>query len=234
MKRTICTIGIGILLLFVLTAMVSGKRVVTDNKTPAKQNVETTPAVASSRISTYESVTPVHEDVHQPQATGVLINENEPPLIEGAVGEINVPAAASAMEPGAYDIPWQSINAGGDDLSSDNYQMSFSVGQSVIGHATSENYEAGIGYWYGAGGNGGPCDCGLSGDVNHDASTDPLDVSYLVNKVFLSQDALYDYTATCSYPNGDVNCDGSADPLDVSYLVNKVFLSQDALCDRCP
>ncbi len=77
------------------------------------------------------------------------------------------------------------------------------------------------------------CVCGLKGDVNHDGSTDPLDVSYLVNKVFLSQDALHDYTGTCTYPNGDVNCDSSTDPLDVSFLVNKVFLSQDALCDRC-
>jgi hypothetical protein len=139
----------------------------------------------------------------------------------------------STLEPTAYEIPWQSINAGGDDLSSDNYRMMFSVGQSVIGYATSDNYETGIGYWYGAGG-GGPCDCGLSGDVNNDGSADPLDVSYLVNKVFLSQDELHDYTATCSYPNGDVNCDSSADPLDVSYLVNKVFLSQDELCQRCP
>jgi hypothetical protein len=79
-----------------------------------------------------------------------------------------------------------------------------------------------------------PCDCGTNGDVNHDVSTDPLDVSYLVNKVFLDQDALHDYTATCPYPNGDVNCDSSTDPLDVSYLVNKVFLDQDALCARCP
>jgi hypothetical protein len=149
--------------------------------------------------------------------------------------EVSPVTDESTLEPAAYEIPWQSINAGGDDLSSDNYQMMSSVGQSVIGYATSDNYEAGIGYWYGVGGDGGgPCDCGTSGDVNHDASTDPLDVSYLVNKVFLSQDALYDYTATCSYPNGDVNCDGSADPLDVSYLVNKVFLSQDALCERCP
>jgi len=78
------------------------------------------------------------------------------------------------------------------------------------------------------------CYCGGPGDVNNDGSTDPLDVSYLVNKVYLGQDALHDYTATCPYPNGDVNCDDSADPLDVSYLVNKVYLGQDALCDRCP
>jgi hypothetical protein len=54
-----------------------------------------------------------------------------------------------------------------------------------------------------------------------------------VNKVYLEQDALYDYSATCPYPNGDVNCDDDTDPLDVSYLVSKVYQEQDALCDRC-
>ncbi len=215
MKRTILAIAVGILLLFVLTAVVSGRRVVTDDKKPAKAEQQATESETPN--------TPVHvevpaisgEDVHQPQVAAPSTEE-------------------STLEPADYDIPWQSINAGGDDLSSDNYRMMFSVGQSVIGHATSDNYEAGIGYWYGAGGDGGPCDCGLAGDVNHDASADPLDVSYLVNKVYLSQDALHDYTATCPYPNGDVNCDDSTDPLDVSYLVNKVYLSQDALCERCP
>ncbi|MFC1475762.1 hypothetical protein ACFLQW_02015 [Candidatus Zixiibacteriota bacterium] len=80
----------------------------------------------------------------------------------------------------------------------------------------------------------GGCDCGIKGDVNFDASTDPLDVSYIVNAVYLSLDAMHDYTATCPYPNGDVNCDDSTDPLDVSYLVNAVYLSLDAMCDRCP
>ncbi len=76
------------------------------------------------------------------------------------------------------------------------------------------------------------CDCGIKGDVNDDASTDPLDVTYLVNFVYLSQDALAE-RPDCPYPKGDMNCDESADPLDVTYLVNYVYLSQDALCDGC-
>ncbi len=76
------------------------------------------------------------------------------------------------------------------------------------------------------------CDCGTKGDVNNDASTDPLDVTYLVNYVYLSQDALAE-RPNCPYPKGDMNCDESADPLDVTYLVNYVYLSQDALCDGC-
>lgn len=81
----------------------------------------------------------------------------------------------------------------------------------------------------------GGCDCGEKGDVDGSGGApNPLDVSYLVNKVYKGQDALYDYTATCPYENGDVDCSGGAPtPLDVSYLVNKVYKSQDALCDRC-
>ncbi len=76
------------------------------------------------------------------------------------------------------------------------------------------------------------CECLLKGDVNNDESADPLDVTYLVNYVYLSQDALPE-RPDCPYPKGDVNCDDSADPLDVTYLVNYVYLSQDALCDGC-
>ncbi len=220
MKHRVIVLGIGILLLLFLTAVVSGERITSDNRTPAKVEQQTTADQVSETL--------VHEDVHQPQITGTHANEDvhQPQVVAPATVE-------STMEPTAYEIPWQSINAGGDDLSSTNYRMLFSVGQSVIGYATSDNYEAGIGYWYGAGG-GGDCECGLAGDVNNDLSTDPLDVSYLVNKVYLGLDALHDYTATCPYPNGDVNCDSSPDPLDVSYLVNKVYLGLDALCTRCP
>lgn len=81
------------------------------------------------------------------------------------------------------------------------------------------------------------CDCGEPGDVDGTGGAPtPLDVSYLVSKVFKGQDALFDYTATgCPLQNGDMDCSGGApNPLDVSYLVNKVFKTLDALCaDRC-
>jgi hypothetical protein len=180
--------------------------------------------VSGERVDTKtaaKAATPVHvaepalsgEDVHQPQAIAPF-------------------TAEAAMEPGAYAIPWQSINAGGDNLSSTNYQMMFSVGQSVIGYATSTNYEAGIGYWYGAGG-AEDCDCGLKGDVNHDGGTTPLDVQFLVKYVYQSLDALYLYE-NCPWGKGDVNCDGNTTPLDVQFLVKFVYKGQDALCVQCP
>jgi len=79
------------------------------------------------------------------------------------------------------------------------------------------------------------CYCGVSGDVDGSGGVPtPLDVTFLVKKVYKSQDALYDYTATCPWENGDVDCSGGvATPLDVTFLVMKVYKSQDALCDRC-
>jgi len=82
------------------------------------------------------------------------------------------------------------------------------------------------------------CYCGEPGDVdNSGGPPTPLDVTYLVQKVYKSQDALYDYYGLhqCPYRNGDVYGDGGdATPLDVAFLVQKVYKSQDALCqDRC-
>ncbi len=70
------------------------------------------------------------------------------------------------------------------------------------------------------------------GDVNCDSSTDPLDVQYLVQFVYKSQDARCS-KAACPYACGDVNCDVSVDPLDMQFLVQFVYKSQDALCDPC-
>lgn len=213
MKRTIAIIGVGILLLFVFTAIVSGERIVSDNKTPATVGAEVNIAPAQPPTPTDQT----------PAAPDRPVTPVGSPIFD----DFGMPDGESDN----YQIPWESINAGGDDLQSAGYQMMFSVGQSVVGYATSDDYEAGIGYWYGV----GACDCGEPGDVDGTGGAPtPLDVSYLVNKVFKSQDALYDYTATCPYENGDMDCTGgAATPLDVSYLVNKVFKSQDALCDRC-
>jgi hypothetical protein len=64
-----------------------------------------------------------------------------------------------------------------------------------------------------------------------------LDVTFLVQKVYKSQDALYDYNGihNCPFENGDLDGSGGAPtPLDVTFLVQKVYKSQDALCaDRC-
>ena len=56
-----------------------------------------------------------------------------------------------AMSSGNYALDWFTplTGGGGGVSSSANYAANFTVGQSVIGEASSTNYGAGLGYWYG-------------------------------------------------------------------------------------
>src|SRR4030067_2961889 len=64
-----------------------------------------------------------------------------------------LPVAEQPSAPAAFQIPWSSINGGGEvSMSSTNYKAKTTTGQSVIGESQSTNYQMGIGFWYGAGG----------------------------------------------------------------------------------
>jgi hypothetical protein len=216
MKRLIVIAGTGLLLLLVLSAAVSGERRVTDG-TATAATVQKGVADEDTRQA---QVQPVEE-------VSAGIDETTVDVIQHA------PAVAAGAD--AYEIPWQSINAGGDDMQSTNYQMMSSVGQSVIGYATSATYEHGIGYWYGMGENGGDCVCGTPvGDANCDAAMNPVDVVYMVNFVYKNQDArCYPPGWNCSYDLGDVDCNGGVNPVDIVYYVNNVYKNQNAFCDPC-
>jgi hypothetical protein len=55
------------------------------------------------------------------------------------------------------------------------------------------------------------------GDVNCDNGINPLDVVFIVNKVYRGWNVL------CDDSLGDVDCSGMLTPLDVTYMVNYVF-----------
>jgi len=76
------------------------------------------------------------------------------------------------------------------------------------------------------------CNCGVKGDMDGDAVAAPLDVAYLVNKVYLDQDALVD-PPNCPFPIGDVDCNNVRNPVDVAFLVSYVYQSLDAVCNGC-
>jgi len=84
----------------------------------------------------------------------------------------------------------------------------------------------------GALGMGCSCNCGVAGDMDCSGAATPLDVSYLVKFVYLTQDALCD-PPNCPYPVGDLDCNTQVTPLDVAYIVNAVYKSQNAMCDGC-
>jgi hypothetical protein len=62
--------------------------------------------------------------------------------------------SALAMSSANYRLDWFTpmTGGGGGPASSANYAVNFTVGQTVIGSASSSSYQACLGYWCGAGG----------------------------------------------------------------------------------
>ncbi len=59
-------------------------------------------------------------------------------------------SSALAMSSAHYRLDWfVPLSGSGGALQSTNYQASLTIGQVAIGMCTSENYGAGLGYWYG-------------------------------------------------------------------------------------
>ncbi|MFC1475388.1 sialidase family protein [Candidatus Zixiibacteriota bacterium] len=78
------------------------------------------------------------------------------------------------------------------------------------------------------------CYCGSKGDVDCNDNADPLDVSLMVNYVYLTRDArCYPGGWNCPYDLGDFDCNGGVDPIDIAYIVNLVYKGLDAICDGC-
>ena len=200
MKYKILICILGILLMFVLTAAVSGERIAEKANT-----INTQTAVEKSTTTT-----PITTDVEPEFGSTVVTTAGEFPVSHAPTGADD------------YSIPWQSVNSAGGGMNSTGYQMLSSVGQGVIGYSTSTNYEAGIGYVYGLTTTTSDCDCGVWGDVTGDGAINPVDVVFMVNYVYKNIDQLVPY-ANCPYPVGDVTCDGNVNPVDVVHFVNYVY-----------
>jgi hypothetical protein len=142
----------------------------------------------------------------------------------------------SSQSAATYEINWQSINGGGEDMLSPTYEMQSSIGQSAIGAATSSSYELGAGYWYGVGsGPPPPCGCPCHADPQCDGVTNVLDVVQTVNVAFRGQASQTD--VGCGYQQTDVDCDAVTNVLDVVKVVNVAFrgaLPSANFCDPCP
>jgi len=61
-------------------------------------------------------------------------------------------SSAGAMFSDNYRLDWFTpmTGGGGGPSGSANYAVNLTVGQTVIGASSNANYEAGLGYWYGA------------------------------------------------------------------------------------
>lgn len=173
----------------------------------------------SKAVTSRKSVAPANQALTQPDAAVEITPVPTRPAPNQATGAA------------AYQIPWQSVNGGGAPSTSTNYQVNASVGQSSIGYATSTNYEAGIGYWYGASAAGGGCSCPHQCDYDDDGFLTALDLSILIDVLFAGTPEITD--PGCPTSRGDFDCDGFPTALDLGQLIDHLFAGGDPPCDPC-
>jgi len=131
-----------------------------------------------------------------------------------------------------YEIPWQSVNGGGTPASSSNYELNSSASQSVIGLASSVNYEMGAGYWYGTTvtGNGG-CNCPFQSDFDEDGFLTALDLGAMIDILFGGSADVKD--PDCPSPRADFDCDSFSTALDLGALIDHLFAGGSGPCNPC-
>jgi hypothetical protein len=118
---------------------------------------------------------------------------------------------ANAASPDSFQLNRFSINAAGAiDDSSASYRLGLSLGEPVVGTASSASYQMGTGFWY-------EPSLLKRGDANGDGIIDAADVVYLLNYLYRNDPPPDPYEA------GDCNCDGEVTAGDVVYLINYLF-----------
>lgn len=85
-----------------------------------------------------------------------------------------------------YQIDWYVIGSGGGHAESGTYQVDGTIGQPIVGQASSDNYTVDAGFWIGAGTSGPDCYEYMAGDANMaNGLWKPMvlgaDVTFLVN-----------------------------------------------------
>ena len=216
MRRVITSIGCGVLLLCVLALAAYGAKTKLERKAPGTVDTHVQ-TESATRPATATPQPVIHETISAPQP--VTLEPIPVPL----PSEPNTSAGTAA-----YEVPWQSINAGGQPATSANYSVNASVGQSTIGYSTSTNFEAGVGYWYGM---TGGCSCPHQCDYDEDLFLTALDLGALIDVLFAGRPEEQD--PDCPNTRGDFDCDGFPTALDLGGLIDHLFAGGPPPCDPC-
>jgi hypothetical protein len=171
-----------------------------------------------------KSKTPVASDPEKSEPA-LQIDKSKPGIAPTTPGQVESKAGPRSAAPN-YFLDWFSINGGGDSYgSSTNYQIGYSVGQSVAGEGSSASYDLGIGFWYGA---YALCTA-IPGDVNGTSTITIGDIVHLVNYIFDKDrlPCLGSAPGNCWTPDpfcrGDVNQSATITIGDILHLVNYIF-----------
>ena len=128
----------------------------------------------------------------------------------------------SVSEPEADEqIKWQVISSGGTSSTSPNYQMKGTVGQTAVGHSSSENHGMSHGFWQVF----GFCDC-IPGDADGSGNHNLLDATHIINYLYKEGPPPTPF-ATCS---GDADCNCAVNLLDVTCLIDYLYKDGPAPC----
>lgn len=214
MKIVRSTLVSGLILIFCTVAWAAKKE-----RTVVSPERIVTKSESAAVVTTNKSVT-----LETPVGTS-------PDAVAGEAVVPSDPAPDQVSGTAAYQIPWQSVNGGGAPSASTNYQVSGSVGQSSIGYATSTNYQAGIGYWYGATASSGGCSCPFQSDYDEDGFLTAIDLGSLIDVLFAGKPEITD--PDCPKSRGDFDCDGFPTAIDLGLLIDHLFAGGPPPNDPC-
>lgn len=207
-------------LAFVLTALLGIGVTAAPSKSPAKR-----PATSAAFPQQQEKGT---KGANLPDRAQPIEIESIPARTTDIPGSSIQPAAVAT----GLKIDWLSINGGGEtELSAGNIKMGVSVAQSVAGEVSAGNIKMGIGFWYGASGSGGACDCSFAGDIDASTAIDATDLQFLIDIVFFGASDVQD--PTCPNPRSDLDCSGFPDATDIQFIIDYVFFGGIEPCDGC-
>jgi hypothetical protein len=121
------------------------------------------------------------------------------------------------------EINWDVIASGGGTMSSTNFVMDGTIGQTVAGPSSSTSYLLNSGFWqdFAAGA------AYVCGDVDDNSRIDITDAVYLVTFIFGGG------PAPDPILSGDVDCSDRVDITDAVYIVTYIFASGPAPCAAC-
>jgi hypothetical protein len=121
-------------------------------------------------------------------------------------------------------INWDVISSGGGPMTSTNFMLDGTIGQTVAGPSSSTNFVLNSGYWQ----NFGTGPSYVCGDADGDGQVIISDAVYLINYIFAGG------PAPDPLVSGDVDCDGVPIISDAVYIVNYIFAGGPAPCAACP
>jgi hypothetical protein len=191
----------------------------------AKKERASSPAERSATKTPSQQAVTAKKSPSPPAQTTIKFEE---PGLDHAL--LEQPATQQPSAAAAFQIPCQSVNGGGGPMSSANYSVNSSAGQSTIGFSSSASYQAGIGYWYGVSAATG-CSCPFQCDYDTDGLLTALDLGSLIDVLFAGKPEETD--PNCSTSRGDFDCDGFPTALDLGGLIDHLYAGGAGPCDPC-